>query len=400
VQDIPIGDRMRLFRRSRGMTREQLAGLAGVPARWVAAAERGFPLDRRVSPLSRIARVLAVSLPDLMGQRLPLPNGPGTRDGRLDALRRAVLPGMAAVWPEGTVDLRRLVDGAAETWRLRQASRYSTLGSVLPGLVARGEQARRELNGGDRALACDALATVYAAVSSLCAQVGEIELAAATVALAARLAEEVGAPALEGIVARHTSLVLLRMGEEAHALDVAMAAAQEIEKAPRSTTADEIAVHGSLLLTSAVAQARLGDAPSAWNLIAEAEGDATRFGSDRTHMRTAFGRANVLLHGIGIAVEVGDRRGALRRAEGLDPSRMPAELSERRCRYWIDVARAHASMRSADDALDALLRAEQIAPEEARCQIVVRDMVGAFVQRQGTSVTPELRRLADRLGLG
>jgi transcriptional regulator with XRE-family HTH domain len=399
VQDIPIGHRMRLVRRSRGMTREQLGDLAGVSTTWVTEAERGIPSDRRIGPLSRISRVLGVSLTDLAGQRLPLPSGVQVHSGGMDALRRALLPGMTAPWVEGTVEPRRLANDAAETWRLRQACRYSAVGAVLPGLIVRGEQARRELTGGDRSSACGALATIYATASSLCAQVGEIELAAAAVALAARVAEEAGSPALEGFVAGRASLVLLRMGEESHAVDVAVAAAQEIESFPRSATAEEIAVHGSLLLTSAVAQARLGDAPSAWNLLAEADRDATRFGPDRTHMRTAFGLANVLLHGIGITVELGDPRAATRRAQELDPSRLPAELSERRCRYWIDVARAHASLRRPGDALDAMLRAEQVAPEEVRLDVDARDMVRELLHRQRGSVAPELRGLAERLGM-
>ena len=400
MQDIPIGGRMRLFRRSRGMTREQLAGLAGVTAGWVSAAERGVPLDRRIGPLSRGARALGVSLTDLMGQRLSLADGGEVRDGKLDALRRALLPGMAPAWTQGTVDLPRLLEGAAETWRLRNASRYSVLGGILPGLIAQGEQARRELAGAERASACGALAAIYAGASWLCAQVGEIELAVTSTALAARTAEETGSPALEGIAARQTSLVLLRMGEEAHALDVATAAAQQLENLSRSATADEVAVHGSLLLTSAIAQARLGDGPSAWHLLAKAEGDATRFGPDRTDTRTAFGRANVLIHGVGVAVELGDPRAALLRAAGVDLSRLPADLTERQCRYWVDVARAHAAMRSADDALDALVRAERVAPEEARHQLAVRDMVRELLERESTSGTAELRGLAERLGLG
>jgi transcriptional regulator with XRE-family HTH domain len=397
VPDIPISDRMRLFRRSRGMTQAQLAGRAGVPASWVSAAERGVPVDRRLGPLSRVARALGVSLTDLTGQRLSLADAPEARDGRLDALRRALLPGMAAPWVEGTVDPRRLADDATQTWRLRQASRYSALGTTLPGLIARGEQARRELTGQDRASACGSLATIYASTSSLCAQMGEIELAIASVALAARVAEDAGSPALEGIIARRTSLVLLRMGEEAHALDLATTAAHEIESLPRPMTADEVAVHGSLLLTSAVAAARTGDAASAWALLAEAERDAHRHGPDRIHMRTAFGLVNVLLHGIGIAVELGDPRTAARRAEELDPSRLPAELSERRSRYWMDVARARAATRDADGALEALLRAEQVAPEEVRHQVVVRDMVRELVQR--TPGAPQARGLAERLGV-
>jgi transcriptional regulator with XRE-family HTH domain len=394
-----MGERIRLFRLSRGMTQEQLSGLADVSASWLSKAERGIPVDRRMGPLSRIAGVLAVSVAELTEQRVARRSGPDVRGGELDALRRALLRGTPAARVEETVDLRRLVDDAAETWRLRQGCRYSTLGAILPRLVARGEQARRELPGQDRISACDALATIYGSASWLCEQVGEIELAAVAVALATRVAEEAGSPTLEGMIACRRSLVLMRMGEETQALDVAMAAAHEIESAPRTASADEIAVHGSLLLDSALAAARTGDAPSAWRLLTEAERNANRYGLDRVFIGTAFSLGNVLLYGIYVALELGDARVATRRAEGLDLSRLPAAMKHVHSLYWIATARARASIRKGDDALDALLRAEQIAPERVRHDVFARDIVRELVHGKRRSVAPQLRGLAGRLGM-
>lgn len=397
MQDIPIGERIRLFRLGRGMTQEQLAGLADVSPSWVSKAERGLPIDRRMAPLSKVAKVLGVTVAELVGQRLPLPNGPEGRNGKLGALRRAILPGIPTVRVEETVDVARLVKEAAETWRIRQACQYSTLGAILPGLIARGEQARRELDGPERASACEALATIYASTSSLSAELGEIELAVASVALAARMAQETGMPTLEGIIARRTSLVLLRTGDETQALDLCVAAAQEIETVPRSPTADEIAVHGSLLETAAFTAARTTSASAAWNFLAEAERDAGRYGLDRTHRRTAFGLSNVRLHGVAVALELGDFRGATRRAEELDPAHLPSNV--RQAAYWIDVARAHSSMHEDDDAVRALLSAERVAPEEVRYRIVVREMIREFLEHKRKSITPQLRGLADRIGV-
>jgi transcriptional regulator with XRE-family HTH domain len=394
-----MGERIRLFRLSRGMTQEQLSGLADVSASWLSKAERGIPVDRRMGPLSRIAGVLAVSVAELTEQRVARRSDPDVRGGELDALRRALLRGTPAARVEETVDLRRLVDDAAETGRLRQGCQYSALGAILPRLVAQGEQARRELPGQDRISACDALATIYGSASWLCEQVGEIELAAVAVALATRVAEEAGSPTLEGMIACRRSLVLMRMGEETQALDVAMAAAHEIESAPRTASADEIAVHGSLLLDSALAAARTGDAPSAWRLLTEAERNANRYGLDRVFIGTAFSLGNVLLYGIYVALELGDARVATRRAEGLDLSRLPAAMKHVHSLYWIAAARARASMRKSDDALDALLRAEQIAPERVRHDVFARDIVRELVHGKRRSVAPQLRGLAGRLGM-
>ena len=93
------------------------------------------------------------------------------------------------------------------------------------------------------------------------------------------------------------------------------------------------------------------------------------------------------------------RRHTRTTAEGLDPSRLPAELVQRRYRYWVDVARAHAALRSLGEVVAALLRAERTAPEEVRHDTVVRDMVRQLVRHRRQTVTPQLRDLARRLGM-
>jgi transcriptional regulator with XRE-family HTH domain len=199
LRDIPIGERIRLFRLGRGLTQEQLAGLADVSPSWVSKAERGLPIDRRMGPLSKVAKVLGVTVAELVGQRLPLRTGADGRDGRLRALRGALLLG------------------------------------------------------------------------------------------------------------------------------------------------------------------------------------------------------NVHLHGIAVALALGDFRGAIRRAEQLDPTRLPATC--RQAAYWIDLARANASTRKSGEAVHALLNAERIAAEQVRHRIVVREMVREFVQHKRRSITPQLRGLADRIGV-
>jgi hypothetical protein len=212
-----------------------------------------------------------------------------------------------------------------------------------------------------------------------------------------RAAHDTGLPSLEGIIARRTSLVLLRTGDETQGLDLCMAAGEKIETIARSPTAKEIAVHGSLLETAAFTAARTTDASTAWNLLDEAERDAGRFGLDRTHQQLSFNLANVRLHGVAVALELGDFRTATRRAEELDPSLLPN--SQRQAAYWIDLARAHASTRKTDEAIHALLNAERVAPEEVRFRLVVREMVREFLQHRRKAISRELSGLAIRIGV-
>src|ERR1700734_3172843 len=64
---ITIGARLRILRRWRSKTQEELAGLAGVTQGYISLVEKGLrPLDRR-SIISALAGALEVSETDLVG---------------------------------------------------------------------------------------------------------------------------------------------------------------------------------------------------------------------------------------------------------------------------------------------------------------------------------------------
>jgi hypothetical protein len=111
----------------------------------------------------------------------------------------------------------------------------------------------------------------------------------------------------------------------------------------------------------------------------------------------SFNLAHVRLHGVAVALELGDFRTAARRAEDLDPSHLPN--SQRQAAYWIDVARAHASVRKTEEAVRALLVAERVAPEEVRYRVVVREMVREFLQHRRRAIASDLNGLTTRIGL-
>ena len=70
--------------------------------------------------------------------------------------------------------------------------------------------------------------------------------------------------------------------------------------------------------------------------------------------------------------------------------------AERRARLLIEVARAHAQRRRADEAVTALLQAEQITPELVRGHVLVRQLVSDLLTMQDPPAA-ELRDLAGRL---
>src|SRR5919204_6931746 len=74
--EMPIGERIAIYRRRRGLTQLVLAGLIGRSESWLSQVERGSrPVDR-LSVLIDIAHILKVNVTDLTGQPFSLaPNG-------------------------------------------------------------------------------------------------------------------------------------------------------------------------------------------------------------------------------------------------------------------------------------------------------------------------------------
>jgi hypothetical protein len=70
--------------------------------------------------------------------------------------------------------------------------------------------------------------------------------------------------------------------------------------------------------------------------------------------------------------------------------------------FWADLGRGMAQERSMqDEAVEALLRAEQLAPQRIRTNPFVRETIGDLLRRraQRDSVGRELRGMAWRMGV-
>jgi hypothetical protein len=154
--------------------------------------------------------------------------------------------------------------------------------------------------------------------------------------------------------------------------------------------------HGSLTSCLAVAAARDNDRSLAHPHLDTARRIAEKLGADRNDYGTQFGPANVAVHAVNIAVELGDAGQAVE----LGQQASPASLSpERQARYWLDLAQAHTMRRQIGEALYALQEAERIAPEETRVHTVGRAVTRDLLQLSGLRPRPELRELAERFGV-
>jgi hypothetical protein len=73
-------------------------------------------------------------------------------------------------------------------------------------------------------------------------------------------------------------------------------------------------------------------------------------------------------------------------------------LAERRACLFVDVARALSQWGKLERAVRALLVAENTAPEEVRTCPAVRRLVNDLVRSAPSSLYPDIRDLADRIG--
>lgn len=403
-----IGGRIQAFRRRRGMSQARLAHLVGRSESWLSQVERGIRPVENLAVLALLAEVLDVELEALAGQPLrlaPPAGGPvadevaAIRDALSGYAELAALLGSDGDRP--VRDLRVISGEVAEAWSLRHRSQYSRLGRVLPALIGELESAPRQYDRDDRVTAYVLLSDVYQIARAMLRATGGTELAwiAGDRAFqAARLADD---PLQLARVARAMALVFLAQGRTTHARDLMTKAAGALESGLTAAESSRWAVWGSLMATAAVVAARQNEAAASAEFVHEAERAAVVVDAARwTDPRTGFGEANVAVHRVSVAVELGRPVEAQRQASRVDFSTLPDQFSGRRASLHIDVARAHGQQREVGAAVLHLLEAERIAPEEVRHHVLVRELVRSFLKRERRRLAvPELRPLAERLGV-
>lgn len=64
---VPIGERIAVYRRRRGLSQVKLANLVGRSENWLSQIERGERPIQRLGPLAELAKVLEVPMTELIG---------------------------------------------------------------------------------------------------------------------------------------------------------------------------------------------------------------------------------------------------------------------------------------------------------------------------------------------
>jgi transcriptional regulator with XRE-family HTH domain len=392
-----LGRKIAAERRRRGLSQPELARMIDRSVAWVSQVERGVRKVDRMSVLETLAAALDVPLAELAAEAPVVaavtkepPGASGLRLVLSGAYAlRAMLNGRH---PPALSPLRTKTRRA---WDLTHAGRYADLTGLLRGLVPDVETAARTVPASQRAEAFELMAAAYQACSAALAKLGEPEAAWIAADRAMAAAERAGNPMLVAAGAFRLVLVFLAARHYDQAEETARTAADALQSRVDQGDPQAMSLWGALTLQHAVIASRRNDPDTAYDQLERASQVADQLGEGRNDYNTEFGPANVALHEIAVAVELGDAGRALRVAATVNTSGLSAE---RRARMLIDVARAHAQRRQVAEAVTALRQAEQITPEQVREHDLARQLVADLLTMQDPP-SSELRDLAGRLGL-
>ena len=392
-----LGRKIAAERRRRGLSQPELARMIDRSVAWVSQVERGVRKVDRMSVLETVAAALDVPLAELAAEA-PVVAAVTEEPPGAGGLRLVL---------SGAYALRAMLNGrhppalstlrakTRQAWDLTHAGRYADLTDLLRGLVPDLETAARTAPEAQRAEAFELMAAAYQACSAALAKLGEPEAAWIAADRSMTAAERAGDPMLVAAGAFRLVLVFITARHYDQAEETARTAADALQ--PRADEGDPQAMSlwGALTLQRAVIASRRNDPDTAYEQLERASEVAGRLGEGRNDYNTEFGPANVALHEIAVAVELGDAGRALRVTASVDTSGLSPE---RQARMLIDVARAHAQRRQVAEAVTALRQAEQITPEQVREHDLARQLVADLLTMQEPP-SSELRDLAGRLGL-
>jgi transcriptional regulator with XRE-family HTH domain len=313
---------------------------------------------------------------------------------------RDALMNYDGIWEDevaNLVDLRSLNRQVQQAWQARQAAAYRQLGVLLPRVLTNAQLAVRQLDGDHQRAANRLLAETYQCVGFAMANTGQRELAWIAADRGILAAQQSDDRLMVAASSRMLVHALLAMDRDDRAEQVAVTALTTLEPGLGSAPPAQLSIYGALLQTSAVVAARRGDRARANEFLAEAATTAQRLGEDRNDFWTVFGPTNVGIHRTSVAVELGDAGAAVEQARAIDPSHLPS--LERRTHHLLDLAQGYGQWRKDHEAVEVLLQAERLAPQEVHSQPAVQRLVVELLQRERRTTKPKLRQLAARVGV-
>jgi transcriptional regulator with XRE-family HTH domain len=384
-----IGQRIAHARKFRDLTQAELAARIPCSKSLIAQVERGHK-PATPSLIAAAAKALNADLTELTGQ-------PYRIHASIPDIRQALvywdIPPILGIPP------RSLAELSAETERvnrLRMEASYVQLGEILPRLIKELTVHAHGARGQDQTLAFRLLAEAYTAVDSMAYKLGYMDLFALAVERMSWAAVQADDQLLRPVSAMRRSSVFLANGAFDGGMTLLARASTELERDVHLDDEAALSVFGTVHLRAAIMAARANRSGLAWDSIDHAGEIANRVGHDTRDYGLLFGPTNVGIHGVAVAVELGDADEAIRRGQEL---RLPDNLPrERSSHHYIDMSRAWLWQGKADKALACVTKAERLAAQRTRYHPMARETVIHLLDHQRRLPEP-LRGIASRMGL-
>jgi transcriptional regulator with XRE-family HTH domain len=393
-----IGERIARARRREGLTQRDLAQRVQRSLSWVQKVETGARGVDRMSVFVMLADALNVELVELTGQpyrhaSAALDSGHGAVPVLRSALQRATLPTATPVRePRQLGEVER---DLIEVERLRQAARFNALGERLAEII---EDLTSYANSGDEEtrLATERLMARATHVARVTASLlGHHDLAALAILREVRAAASTADPVVIASADWDVIGARLHLGDLDEALGYALDSVDRLSPHVRSEHGTVLL--GALNLRAAIAAARNWDGATAEDHLGRARELAHGLDDNADLRQTAFGPRNVELHATEAALELGNPRLTVARAERLGPLLPELPSRERQAQGWTVSALSYGLARQDRAALRALERSTTIAREHVSNAPMARALVADLMERErrGSGV----RMMAARMGL-
>lgn len=393
---LSIGERIAFYRLRRGLTQSVLANLVGRSEDWLSKIERGERDIRRLDILTELAHALRVTLGDLIGQPVLVEDDrasddvPAIRDALMSPRRLSqLLFNQTAI---AQIDVTHTERMTVSAWDDYQNGGLGRTIAVLPQLLTSAQALEAE---GARA-GWRVSARVHHLAATTLSKIGEVDLAWIAAERAMSAAGQSDDPLALASAARAGTHALLSVGRYDDALQVGDAARSWLADTVQAGEPEALSLLGMLDLRMAVAAARRQDRATTTDLLDRATDAANQLGHDANHWQTAFGPTNVHVHRVSTALDLGDVAYVAEHGPRIDPSPLPIE---RQVCHRIDVARAYSHLAQDEEAVEALLTAEQQAPQFVRHNPAVRETVRAIYRRSPVTMggrQSDVMQLAER----
>ncbi len=363
------GVRVRRFRRRVGLSQTEFGQLIGRTQGWVSMLESDQVVLDSVRMINSVAKALKVDPNELLGRPNRVGQKPSEDRGHAsigEIRRQAQRFDLAPDWdgPVRQVDeLGVVVAGMTE---LRKKAAYLQLAERIPAVLAELQSAVHTTADGDRERCFGLLSVAYREADAVAYARGYGDL---SMLLTDRVRWAATRSADPYQVAVGDYLRVRQLWSSASwddSLVVLDQIALDLDASFGAGDPRAIAVWGAVQLRAAITAARRLDADDAYSRLDLAHEALDRLGDEERHdhYKLVFTQGNVAIHGVAVAVELGDGVEAVKRGAKL---RLPADLPPSRAgHHYLDMARGWLWCGDRTRSLAAMEKAEKIAPSLVR----------------------------------